>query len=53
MHGIVLCSHYNTEQKHYHKERGKTMRKQLNEAMQKFFGVLDKYARVCDLSLGR
>ena len=29
------------------------MRKYLNEAMQKFVGVLDKYARVCNLRLGR
>ena len=33
-------------------QRTKQNNEKFNEAMQKFVGVLDKYARVCNLSLG-
>ena len=35
------------------KQRTKQNNEKFNEAMQKFVGVLDKYVRVCNLSLGR
>ena len=34
-------------------QRTKQNNEKFNKAMQKFVGVLDKYARVCNLSLGR